>query len=165
MFLIITKIKGNKNYIPKNTNLMLLMILTVWILFASKFGGRTDYFVTDNFIIIPVCAAMIWICATAKSGIAYKILNRRELVFLGEASYAMYIMQFLPLFASPWLVRHYDTFSQHHLYLWAVIIPCTMVLAILAHLYIEKPFRMKIINRYKHKAGESKRIGELYSSN
>ncbi len=85
-------------------------------------------------------------------GLAYdktffsKILGRKELVFLGDISYSMYILQFPVYLLFMWIVN-LETIDGIYFYIYLISL---VILSACSYLFFEKKARMLILKRKKY---------------
>lgn len=117
---------------------MLGVTLVVFLLFFA----RLLPYVGNDLALIPFLLALLGYAMRSDGGLLHRFLSLRPLVFLGEMSFAIYVVQIITvgLYRQPgrepgWLGGAWGCFAL------------TMLVAAAAHLSIEKPARKWILSR------------------
>ena len=124
---------------PKNYNWQII-ILIVLLLFALKFKTSINY---HNGMLAFIFVPLIILISANKSKIT-EFFKHKTLIFLGEISFGLYILQ-VPIFKSSYMVLNYVGVKKP-IVLFSLSLVLLIIISALSFKYIESPLRKKIRN-------------------
>lgn len=116
---------------------------------ALTLSDHLPFVVVHNGLFTPLFALIIFAAATAPPSRLRSLLEHRALVTLGEASYALYILQ-SPLlgFLHGGLRRLLPEEATHRVVLATAGLGLTLLASVLAWRFVERPAREWLIKRW-----------------
>ena len=121
--------------LPVWAGLAILLLTAVYLVYFSPlFIGYTIH----NIFILPGILALINLLS-----FNFKWLGAKALVYLGEISYAFYIVQIPMLITLDHLLKNQKISSKDYL-IWLIAFIVNLLAAVLVSEFIEKPFQKKI---------------------
>lgn len=133
-------IRGLRVYYPSLTFCVFCSILVVYFSGSSETGY---VFVSDNWLIVPCVAMIVFSSACMRVGI-YKIIANRLFVYLGRISYSFYSFQALVLFLlidhHSDAVKNFSVLSDNYI-LCSVAFLVLVLISMASHFFIEIKFR------------------------
>lgn len=118
--------------IPGGRRLCWMVLATVCLL---AFFGKAFPEVTLGALATPCLLGSFLYFSRTEDGLAHRIFSLPAFVFLGEASFALYLVQLVTI---PWFVGHAATLGTSR---WIVCFFATLAVASLVHVLIERPMR------------------------
>lgn len=104
--------------------------------------AKTFPWVAQGIVALPCLILVFTYFAKTEDGWAAKLFSGRLFVFLGEASFSLYLVQLVTV---PWFKAHADTLGLGMRPAIAVCFVSTLVLACLVHILIERPLRPLVV--------------------
>lgn len=133
------------------TVMLCVVLLGVYLIYGPDFGF---VFVADSWAVVPIFSALIFSCASLRSGLVYKVITNRAFVGLGHISYSFYSMQALLLYLT---FKHYDNFIgktpflESHLTMCFATFCALALVATVLYLAVEVAFRKYLNHRWGQK--------------
>lgn len=123
------------------------LFLAFFLLSIVSAGCRVE-----GIYLVFMFAAVIYLAAEADRQGHNGLLQDRALVYLGEASYSLYMIHFPVLDFSYVFIGFYmyggPIPSETFVLIWLAMFPAAIVLSILVHMFVEKPSRDFINRRF-----------------
>jgi peptidoglycan/LPS O-acetylase OafA/YrhL len=112
----------------------------LWLVFGAALYfaifAKTFPYVAQGIVAIPCLLAVFTYFTKNTEGWAVRLFSNRALVFLGEASFALYLVQLVTV---PWFEAHAADLGLRPAI--ALCFVATIVLACLVHILVERPMR------------------------
>jgi len=127
----------NSELSKKSANLIAISSLLVLITSSFVFDENSRF--PGYLALVPVCATsiLIFVCGTNPLNIISKLLSLRQIVFIGEISFSLYLWH-LPVIV---ILNDYFKFVSDPSLRSALLIAITFVLALMTYHFVEKPCR------------------------
>lgn len=144
----------NRTHVINHVQLKIILIIFTGCIWLGSMGNKLPFFVGHNVLIVPACASFIYLIATLEKGWIFSLFNNKYLILFGESSYSFYLLQGIPMLT---IKKHHDTLISYIPLLkneWLLagfIFLLALSLSIVSYIFIEKPFRKKIIAFYYRK--------------
>ena len=139
---------------PKYPGIKLSLVALLTIVYLGRFSQvLPPIYVTQNFIVVPAFALIIYYLAHSKSKVILGLFNNKVINLLGEASFSFYMMQVLPINLGYYLIKK-PFAANHHWLLALLLLALNLLLAFSAYFFVETPCRKAIINYTKKSVQE-----------
>ncbi|MEK8092583.1 acyltransferase [Methylocystis sp. IM3] len=135
----------------KKSDAYIVALIAVTIAYLSFFQNATPFYITHNWLVVPVIACLLVLLAKGQ-GVIPRLMSARAFVFGGRVSYCFYSFQtFMILFllsCHDFLVARIGVLADNRILLCVAFI-LLMTISILGYFYIEEPARIGIIAGWK----------------
>jgi hypothetical protein len=135
--LALVTFQRNSELSKKSANLIAISSLLVLITSSFVFDENSRF--PGYLALVPVCATsiLIFVCGTNPLNIISKLLSLRQIVFIGEISFSLYLWH-LPVIV---IFNDYFKFVSNSSLRSALLLAITFVLALITYRFVEKPCR------------------------
>ena len=135
--LALVTFQRNSELSKKSANFIAISSLLVLITSSFVFDENSRF--PGYLALVPVCATsiLIFVCGTNPLNIISKLLSLRQIVFIGEISFSLYLWH-LPVIV---ILNDYFKFVSNSSLRSALLLAITFVLALMTYHFVEKPCR------------------------